>query len=773
MGEVFYKRIVLFLLFMCSLFLVFSIIVNINYKEYKIEFNGEDVNLGKTITGFAIHPIYRNFSSPEQGFSLSGNSLSVSDYIIYKVGYYSINGSTWRNFTLSGNTYSNSNVWLRSLASYSLPNLGQGEHYIIIYSCSYNNGWDCHDNRWQLKIINNTVILNGSELSIFALGRMGSGAYPTMELFIDNKIVSSWVVNSETFAKYTYKHTSVISNNSIIRVNYPNDIYGSTRDLRVDKIVIDGITYESESSANINTGMWDGVNCGGTQYPGNEWLNCTGYIQYSLVKQSNIPNCQNKCSQSGEKQCSENGYITCGNYNNDACLEWSQVTPCYSPQVCVEGVCKTSSSPPVSSTGTTYYVSTSGDDNNLGTFERPWATWQKAFDTARAGDLVYIRGGIYYPTATYEGGVYAGAIEREHSGTEDNPIRIFAYPGENPVLDCRNVVGQGSRFGIYLGYVSYWHLKGLTVRNVPELPGLYASSSGISQSGVSHITYEECTVYNCGDGFSSNGFSDYCYWINCDAYDNVDTAGGGGYADGFKLTNYGSGGNTHLFLSGCRSWHNSDDGFDFLNADGNAKGGYVTIDNCWSFRNGHSGGNGVGFKMGGAINGDANPGINRIVTRSIAWDNANAGFDENVRYDPPEFTGSKLNCIFYNNIAYHNNLANFNYVEGFDFNYHNDGARHIFRNNIAFSNSYGNAATPDSYCTHDHNSWDTSGIYVNENDFVTLNDDGADGPREDDGSLPNIDFLRLKSGSDLVDAGVDVDLDYFGSRPDIGAFEYR
>ena len=48
---------------------------------------------------------------------------------------------------------------------------------------------------------------------------------------------------------------------------------------------------------------------------------------------------------------------------------------------------------------------------------------------------------------------------------------------------------------------------------------------------------------------------------------------------------------------------------------------------------------------------------------------------------------------------------------------------------------------------------------------------GVDGPRLADGSLPDLDFLKLSPDSDLIDAGVNVGLPYNGSAPDLGAFE--
>ncbi len=49
--------------------------------------------------------------------------------------------------------------------------------------------------------------------------------------------------------------------------------------------------------------------------------------------------CTSDCSISGAKQCSGNGYQTCGNYDADSCLEWSSVTACGQYQQCTNGAC--------------------------------------------------------------------------------------------------------------------------------------------------------------------------------------------------------------------------------------------------------------------------------------------------------------------------------------------------------------------------------------------------------------------------------------------------
>jgi uncharacterized repeat protein (TIGR02059 family) len=53
---------------------------------------------------------------------------------------------------------------------------------------------------------------------------------------------------------------------------------------------------------------------------------------------------------------------------------------------------------------------------------------------------------------------------------------------------------------------------------------------------------------------------------------------------------------------------------------------------------------------------------------------------------------------------------------------------------------------------------------------MTTDTSGASGARSS-GNLPNISFMRLSSGSDLIDAGVSVGLVYAGKAPDLGALE--
>jgi hypothetical protein len=167
------------------------------------------VNNFSDAVGYAAHPIYPIFSTAELGFNINGNSLTVSDTAIYKIGYYSINGADWQNFTLSGTTLSGS--WLTGTATYNLPNFPTGENYVVIYSCSKISGtWNCHDNKWQLQIINITSNSNTIFPSIkFISPTPNSGAVIktssqqiVANITDDSNSVSSWIDFDKSLVGY-------------------------------------------------------------------------------------------------------------------------------------------------------------------------------------------------------------------------------------------------------------------------------------------------------------------------------------------------------------------------------------------------------------------------------------------------------------------------------------------------------------------------------------------------------------------------------------------
>lgn len=52
--------------------------------------------------------------------------------------------------------------------------------------------------------------------------------------------------------------------------------------------------------------------------------------------------CDNECQTDGQSECDDgrDGFKTCGDYDDDACLEWSAVTECGSDEICQDGACE-------------------------------------------------------------------------------------------------------------------------------------------------------------------------------------------------------------------------------------------------------------------------------------------------------------------------------------------------------------------------------------------------------------------------------------------------
>jgi hypothetical protein len=446
----------------------------------------------------------------------------------------------------------------------------------------------------------------------------------------------------------------------------------------------------------------------------------------------------------------------------------------------------------ITSNATINYVATWGNDTDSGSFDNPWATWQKAFETAQAGDTVYFRGGTWYPTsAAYGDNVTmiapAEGVPIGNDGKPGYPICFFNYPGEKPILDCSLIQIGNFNTGVQLYSANFIHFRGLTIRNVfqPENGNV---ASAIDAWTCTNITYENITVHDVGgrgfahfaafgvppeEGGPKEGIEyDTTCWINCDAYNCADmfSLQPGNAADGWKIQNYPG---AFFYLEGCRAWNCADDGFDM-------SGSQVGIfNNCWSFNNGFEGAlDGNGFKFGGVTN-DVE-GVKRIVVNCISAYNIGYGF-----YDLEYVPYYRNNSRVYNNTLYKNGIGiqiseNATYPNSLS----------VYKNNIIYQVTQNDAAQRpymiDAQCfyTESHNNWDygifgeslprwlpTDTVTVTDEDFVSVDSTGITGPRQADGSLPEINFLKLAQGSDLIDAGVDVGLPFLGKAPDLGAFE--
>lgn len=426
----------------------------------------------------------------------------------------------------------------------------------------------------------------------------------------------------------------------------------------------------------------------------------------------------------------------------------------------------------------TIFIAPEGEGNTSNSsYQHPVAfptiAKSKLLDILAAGDTAYFLGGQYDLSQQYE-------IKGKNNGTAGKRIFIGSYPGEIAVFDFRKQAyiennDNESNIGLKVSKdVNYLHLKGIVAR--------YAGKNGIRIEGSNNLI-EACTAYeNCNSGIQlKKGGNNKI--VNCDSFSNFDyktmnkgEPDYGGDADGFADKQYTSSkGNTYI---GCRSWNNSDDGWDFYQHV-STEAYPSEIKESWCFGNGPKEydmtyhpryetdkdyferfrkgdkiiipnlGNGNGFKVGGNKTKH-----NVVLNNCIAFGNKVKGFDQNNN-------GGTI--TIYNCTAYANGR---NYGLGNTVS----GASIIIKNSLSYKTKDKDAFL--SGYTHSHNSWDLS-LNITDKDFVSIDTTHATIQRLADGSLPDMNELfRLSSGSLLIDKGTEVGLPYHGKAPDLGAFEY-
>jgi hypothetical protein len=164
-------------------------------------------------------------------------------------------------------------------------------------------------------------------------------------------------------------------------------------------------------------------------------------------------------------------------------------------------------------------------------------------------------------------------------------------------------------------------------------------------------------------------------------------------------------------------------------------------------------GNGNGFKMGGGDNGNADSLRHRMtLKRCFAFDNKAKGFDQNNNRG----SMTLLNCTGYRNGTYNYSISGAI----------KSGETLTLTNCVELGNKL--SIAPFAVLTTD--SW-MPPFVVDASDFESLDATGVRGPRKADGSLPDVAFMHLAAGSDLIDAGTYVGLPYNGIAPDLGCFE--
>src|SRR3984957_13035673 len=142
-------------------------------------------------------------------------------------------------------------------------------------------------------------------------------------------------------------------------------------------------------------------------------------------------------------------------------------------------------------TNTSFYVSTSGSDSNQGTQAAPWHTVQHAADTARAGSIVNVRGGVYEELVAI----------KASGNASDGFITFRSYPEETAVLDATHFTPSGRQAILTIENQSYVRIVGFEIRNFHTAEHRLAPL-GISVIGAgSHIELLKNNVHHIEQTF--------------------------------------------------------------------------------------------------------------------------------------------------------------------------------------------------------------------------------------------------------------------------------
>jgi hypothetical protein len=112
--------------------------------------------------------------------------------------------------------------------------------------------------------------------------------------------------------------------------------------------------------------------------------------------------------------------------------------------------------------GAVYYVSTTGSDNNPGTFAAPWLTIQHAANTATAGATVKVTGGVYNEIVSFPNSGSAG----EPIIFQSDPI-VVGTTVQPAVIDGTGLTVSGTQGLITIsGVRSHITVSGFEIRNL-------------------------------------------------------------------------------------------------------------------------------------------------------------------------------------------------------------------------------------------------------------------------------------------------------------------
>ena len=245
---------------------------------------------------------------------------------------------------------------------------------------------------------------------------------------------------------------------------------------------------------------------------------------------------------------------------------------------------------PLAASAADYYVAPTGSDSAAGTMAAPFATVGRGQKAASAGDTVFIRGGVYM----FSGTSATVGVAFTKSGTPDQRINYFAYPGETPIFDLFNLTPQarvtGLRRALRAGSTSAGSRCAACSRSSSATRGACACAAATTSSKQ----LERPPRRGARDLHRQRRQQPD---PQLRLAPQLRPAGGRRQRRRLRLP-LDRRQQRHARAAAATS--NSDDGYDFINAPGTC-----IVESSWAFSNGYipdtttAAGNGAGFKAGG------------------------------------------------------------------------------------------------------------------------------------------------------------------------------
>jgi parallel beta-helix repeat protein len=330
-------------------------------------------------------------------------------------------------------------------------------------------------------------------------------------------------------------------------------------------------------------------------------------------------------------------------------------------------------------TGTSYYVSRTGSDSNVGTLAAPFRTIKHAVSFLHPGDTLYIRGGTY--AESLQDAIPGGA-------SWTSPVTVAAYPDETVILKPTAGTSRvlmfstsASKYVIVSGLV----LDGVNVTN--DTVKITRSSGG----AANHIRLLNCDIKGGAENNvlisgSSTELVDYNEILNCTIHDNR----GVGKLDGSHYHGIYCETSNNLF-QGNNVYNNTGYGIHVYRSSGvnpiACSYNVVSHNKCHdNGKHGNTGSAGIGAYVG-----DGNK-----VFDNLVW--------TNPRGIAVDYGAS--NALIYNNTIYNNSAY------GIDIADNGKATGIVVRNNISYQNKvdYSDRGTST---TKDHNLLGVDPIFVN------------------------------------------------------------